>query len=1142
MPTRDIVVPNPFATIQSILDILLDLRDEEIRHELRHGWEHSVRTAWLIDFIHIRSLSATGESYQRDACHGFLLLIFRTILFPYSSNLINEALAQVILQVVGGHSYVEAVLAETIRSLDYVFRPSDRDYTDWKQFMEGLTLAQFLWAARWNLGSPMTIGCPSPESSDNSVVYRIYLQRRIALHTALCGQTRQLHFQTGFYEFGKFDACGALASFRNFTSQSIPLMMSELSQLLQYMWLSSIRRGSHLFVGYARILVGHPPPIAQTASNLVDFARFTALQGMVNQLATNMATNMTEFMAMLRNQNRASSSFTPPLEHRPIVDPNPTVLPTFVSEVEDASSSVMASSTSTSGFLIRGSDYACAATANHANASSNLTVPPPVAIAQAPVPTADQFPFETPQSQISFSYPAPPPLNIPLTESGTPIQTAPLALPTNIPPKAKNEQEKRIRRMEETIRALQVGNSRLDHGDSDWNLFPGMRLPPKIKIPDFKRYDGTRDPRHHLRHYQSKMLSYCDYKEFVIQIFQDSLMGSALDWFMTLKASDRGKAAKHIPPITERQQVQLFHSTLRGAYYSHLLAHTSSFSDLIEAGKKLDMGVKLGRIEGPSRKKDGETSKKQIAGTSRRGKDATVGAINSGHQASQPILVDYTPALQTSQAYAHPMHYVQPYQASQAYFPTPLIVIQSQPPQQYALTQAQQGRPPTSRSPQPAQCALAPRTQLGNAAQPRQLKQYTTLPALPSHIFRQLLACNKIKTEAPGPNFDPVVQNQNLRCEFHQGAPGNTLDNCWTLRNIIQEMIDTRQISFNEVKPPNVRANPFPDHGSSSGPSVNMISIAAIRVEEDAQETSVPFIVNYALANGAFTSVSFIVEVPTKEPYQNHRVPWDYGNEGPKLADKGKASAVTSSTTSEATPLRAKKVTEQEAKAFMKVIKASEYKVVEQMGKSPTHISLLALLSSSERHRDALLKVLIAAQVPKETTPDKIKETVNSIFSNQISFADDELPSEDYGEIGPSQADRMIGKVLLKNDYVPGTGLGARALGIIRPIEVEEYHNRRGLDPCLEIVQARRGKHLHRLAARYEKLSKGIPVPSLSHFFAAPPQVMGGTSDDPSTESDDSSSDAVEAFLALPAIYAVTDKTSFGFYIHPAREDEELAN
>ncbi|PKI11375.1 hypothetical protein CRG98_049541, partial [Punica granatum] len=83
---------------------------------------------------------------------------------------------------------------------------------------------------------------------------------------------------------------------------------------------------------HSGIPIGHSPSTAQTAFNFVNPARFTSLEGMVNYLAANMATNMTELMAMLRNQNQASSSFTPPLEHRPIIDPNPTVPPTFVSE------------------------------------------------------------------------------------------------------------------------------------------------------------------------------------------------------------------------------------------------------------------------------------------------------------------------------------------------------------------------------------------------------------------------------------------------------------------------------------------------------------------------------------------------------------------------------------------------------------------------------------------------------------------------------------------------------------------------------------------------------------------------------------------------------------------------------------------
>ncbi|PKI72787.1 hypothetical protein CRG98_006816 [Punica granatum] len=64
------------------------------------------------------------------------------------------------------------------------------------------------------------------------------------------------------------------------------------------------------------------------------------------------------------------------------------------------------------------------------------------------------------------------------------------------------------------------------------------------------------------------------------------------------------------------------------------------------------------------------------------------------------------------------------------------------------------------------------------------------------------------------------------------------------------------------------------------------------------------------------------------------------------------------------------------------------------MAKSPAHISLLALLLNSEPHREALMRVLTAAQVPIGTPPDRIEETINSIFSSTISFSDDELPPE----------------------------------------------------------------------------------------------------------------------------------------------------
>ncbi|PKI76952.1 hypothetical protein CRG98_002662 [Punica granatum] len=99
--------------------------------------------------------------------------------------------------------------------------------------------------------------------------------------------------------------------------------------------------------------------------------------------------------------------------------------------------------------------------------------------------------------------------------------------PENV--EADAEQERRLKRMEETIRALQASDARPDARYGDCSLFLGMRLPPKFKVPEFKTYEGTTDPRHHLRHYRGKMLQYWEYDEFVIHSFQDSLSGSALD-------------------------------------------------------------------------------------------------------------------------------------------------------------------------------------------------------------------------------------------------------------------------------------------------------------------------------------------------------------------------------------------------------------------------------------------------------------------------------------------------------------------------------------------------------------------------------------------------------------------------------------
>ncbi|PKI72794.1 hypothetical protein CRG98_006823, partial [Punica granatum] len=189
---------------QDIMRIWRTLR--LVDHTFRASSE--IWIAWLSDWTLLRALTPSTASYQRDACHGFLLLVFGTLLFPYSPNLIDEAIAQVVLQAVGGHSYVEALLAETVRSLDYVrevrrgrirgflhllqiwllahirpfcsshpfsyiaderslierlvpvIPPPKHSFSEWRHFWRELTPTWFLWVARWNPGGPMITGCP----------------------------------------------------------------------------------------------------------------------------------------------------------------------------------------------------------------------------------------------------------------------------------------------------------------------------------------------------------------------------------------------------------------------------------------------------------------------------------------------------------------------------------------------------------------------------------------------------------------------------------------------------------------------------------------------------------------------------------------------------------------------------------------------------------------------------------------------------------------------------------------------------------------------------------------------------------------------------------------------------------------------
>ncbi|KAI5382893.1 hypothetical protein KIW84_070345 [Lathyrus oleraceus] len=80
---------------------------------------------------------------------------------------------------------------------------------------------------------------------------------------------------------------------------------------------------------------------------------------------------------------------------------------------------------------------------------------------------------------------------------------------------------------------------------------------------------------------------------------------------------------------------------------------------------------------------------------------------------------------------------------------------------------------------------------------------------------------------------------------------------------------------------------------------------------------------------------------------------------------------------------------------MLRLIKRSEYNVVDQLLQTPSKIFVLSLLLNSEPHREALQKVLDVAYVDYDVTLEQFGSIVANITAcNNLSFCDSDLPEE----------------------------------------------------------------------------------------------------------------------------------------------------
>ena len=88
----------------------------------------------------------------------------------------------------------------------------------------------------------------------------------------------------------------------------------------------------------------------------------------------------------------------------------------------------------------------------------------------------------------------------------------------------------------------------------------------------------------------------------------------------------------------------------------------------------------------------------------------------------------------------------------------------------------------------------------------------------PAQLLPHLLKLNlAMLKEAPkNPNISSPYSHPNTKYAYHSESPGHDTNNCWALKNKIQDLIDVKEVEFEAPEKPNVISAPMPRHGHNA--------------------------------------------------------------------------------------------------------------------------------------------------------------------------------------------------------------------------------------------------------------------------------------------------------------------------------------
>ncbi|XP_027156545.1 uncharacterized protein LOC113757465 [Coffea eugenioides] len=384
-----------------------------------------------------------------------------------------------------------------------------------------------------------------------------------------------------------------------------------------------------------------------------------------------------------------------------------------------------------------------------------------------------------------------------------------------------------------------------------------------IQTPKFSKYDGTENPKTHLKILTNKLGKPVDDENLPMRLFPESLERDALDWYSNLKSGEvktwldlstafvkqyefnyelaptrttlegtkrkpsedhktyakrwRKLAAKVESPMTEEEIVRTFIKTHDPPYFEEIFRMTgSSFAAIINKLEEYDEFVKVGKIVNVSALKlqldalqNQSNNEKKPPFKKKEGETAFIWDQDpSFRPRNHPTYSFPYPYYTNPQPVYHTttqLHHSRPSHLNTLPLPpTPQPNFQNHTRPIYHPRKILQNNNPSQNS-----------FQTSGIQTQKQFQTFTNLDRPIDQLYEQLKAAGKIGTVHPK-GIPPGYDTQGI-CAYHSGSPGHTTGNCWALKHKIQDMIDSGGILLKrkEEQEPNVSKNPLPEHCGS---------------------------------------------------------------------------------------------------------------------------------------------------------------------------------------------------------------------------------------------------------------------------------------------------------------------------------------